>query len=405
VAQDQSYVNNLLISPSAGASVLDVNNVFMPPSPPNSYTIETSPTMSVSNGTVCSGANFTLVPSGAYSYTYSGGSAVVSPTVNSSYTIVGASYGGCLSANTVVATVSVVANPTITVNSGTICAGQPFTLIPSGAVSYTYSSGLPVVFPVGNSTYFVIGKDNAGCVSAPVYATVTVNSVQVTANTSTGSVCKGDPVTLSGGGASTYVWSGGISNNVAFVPQLTAVYTVTGTALNGCSATASVQVTVKPLPTVNGSAGKPVICTGEDVQLLGLGAVSFTWIPGGGTGLTQTVNPVTTTVYTVTGTDFFGCKASGTVTVEVSECLAIASTSATAGMNVYPNPVRGQLMISCDIAQDAVFEIYSASGQLMSSGIMQQRNTVVDVAKYAKGMYIVHVTSGGIKKTQKIVVE
>ncbi|GBL35771.1 hypothetical protein EMGBS15_13660, partial [Filimonas sp.] len=40
---------------------------------------------------------------------------------------------------------------------------------------------------------------------------------------------------LSGGGATSYSWSGGITNGLPFIPGATATYTVTGTDANGCS--------------------------------------------------------------------------------------------------------------------------------------------------------------------------
>ena len=56
-------------------------------------------------------------------------------------------------------------------------------------------------------------------------------------------VCAGTSVTLSGAGASSYVWTNGVSNGVSFVPALgTVSYTVTGTDANGCQNTDQVNV-------------------------------------------------------------------------------------------------------------------------------------------------------------------
>ena len=57
-------------------------------------------------------------------------------------------------------------------------------------------------------------------------------------------ICAGESITLSGGGALTYVWSNGVVDATAFTPAVTAIYTVTGTDTNGCSATDAVDVTV-----------------------------------------------------------------------------------------------------------------------------------------------------------------
>lgn len=62
----------------------------------------------------------------------------------------------------------------VSAGSGTICTGNSFSLQPSGAVSYTYSSGSPVVSPAVSSTYTITGASSQGCLSSAV-ATVVVS--------------------------------------------------------------------------------------------------------------------------------------------------------------------------------------------------------------------------------------
>jgi hypothetical protein len=57
-------------------------------------------------------------------------------------------------------------------------------------------------------------------------------------------VCKGADVTLTATGGISYSWTGDITNGVAFKPDVTATYTVTATAENGCVDTDDVTVTV-----------------------------------------------------------------------------------------------------------------------------------------------------------------
>ncbi|MES2284403.1 MAG: PKD-like domain-containing protein [Bacteroidota bacterium] len=85
----------------------------------------------------------------------------------------------------------------------------------------------------------------------------------VTANATSTTVCAGASVTLTGGGATTYTWTGGVTDGTAFAaPTITTTYTVTGT-IAGCSATATKVITVNPLPTVTIAATQS-ICTGGD---------------------------------------------------------------------------------------------------------------------------------------------
>jgi hypothetical protein len=138
-------------------------------------TVNALPTVSVTSGSICAGKSFTMVPSGANTYTYSSGSAIVSPTANASYNVIGTSGLGCVSSNTAVSSVTVNALPTVTVNSGVISSGASFTMMPTGGVSYTYTPSGPIVSPTITSTYTVMGSSAAGCIASAI-STVAVNA-------------------------------------------------------------------------------------------------------------------------------------------------------------------------------------------------------------------------------------
>ncbi len=202
-----------------------------------SVTVNALPTLTVNNGAICSGSSFTTTPSGAVTYTYSSGSAVVSPTATSSYTVMGTNTNGCI--GMAVNTVTVNTLPVVSANNGTICASQSFTIVPTGALTYTYSSGSAVVSPTATSIYTVSGSNANGCVGNTT-SSVTVNpNPIVTANS--GSICVGNSFTITASGATTYSYSGGSS---VVSPTTTTSYTVTGANANGCRGNATSIVTV-----------------------------------------------------------------------------------------------------------------------------------------------------------------
>ncbi|MFM1930156.1 MAG: hypothetical protein RL387_1484, partial [Bacteroidota bacterium] len=95
---------------------------------------------------------------------------------------------------------------------------------------------------------------------------ITINPspiVTATSNPSDGLICAGSNIILNGGGANTYVWSGFVSNGIAFVPTTTTTYTVTGTDGNGCTNTATKTVTVKSLPNTPTSTPQIVVYDGN----------------------------------------------------------------------------------------------------------------------------------------------
>lgn len=130
-------------------------------------------TFTVNSGTICSGKNFTITPSGAVSYTYSSGTNTVSPLATSVYTVTASFAQGCNNINT--STVNVIPSPTIALSNATICLGDSYTISPTGANTYTYSSG-NVVSPSALTVYTVSGTSVNGCVSSN---TISVNVLPV----------------------------------------------------------------------------------------------------------------------------------------------------------------------------------------------------------------------------------
>jgi hypothetical protein len=133
---------------------------------------------------ICTGSTTTLTASGSGSYIWSpagtsGTSIVVNPTSNTTYTVTGTT-GSC-SASTI-ATVTVNALPTITINPATptVCAGSSVPLNISGnATTFTWSTGATTnsisPTPTVNTTYTVTGTSVAGCTNTAI-TTVTVNT-------------------------------------------------------------------------------------------------------------------------------------------------------------------------------------------------------------------------------------
>ncbi|MBK8683832.1 MAG: hypothetical protein IPN26_01980 [Bacteroidetes bacterium] len=122
-----------------------------------------------------------------------------------------------------------------------------------------------------------------------------------------------------------YAWSGGISNNVSFIPTATTTYTIIGTDANGCSNSATKLLTVNPLPIVNSTPVVATVCLGQSMTLNGTGASTYTWSGGVMNNSLFTIN--NTTTYTVTGTDANGCSATNTKLVTVNALPNVNSIS------------------------------------------------------------------------------
>jgi hypothetical protein len=264
--------------------------------------VNPTPIITVNSGAICEGNSFTMIPSGASTYTFSSGLSVVTPVENTSYSVSGTDINGCVSSVMAISDVTVHALPIITVNSGAICEGNSFTMIPSGASTYTFSSGSAIVIPMYSTSYSVIGSDLNGCVSSVMAVSeVTVNTLPII-TVNSGAICEGNSFTMIPSGASTYTFSSGS----AIVSPITSTsYSVSGTDLNGCenhvAAVSEVTVNALPLITVNSGA----VCEGNSFTMIPSGASTYTFSSG-----SAIVTPISTTSYSVSGTDINGCVSS-----------------------------------------------------------------------------------------------
>ncbi|MBS1648007.1 MAG: gliding motility-associated C-terminal domain-containing protein, partial [Bacteroidetes bacterium] len=288
--------------------------------------VNASPTITTNNPTICSGNTAAITVSGASTYTWNTGSTAnpynVSPSTTTSYTVIGAN-GTCT--NSAVVTVSVNITPTVTVNDATICSGGTATLTASGGSTYTWSTSETTASispsPTITSSYTVISA-NGICTSSAV-ATVNVSatsSLSLAANSYT--ICNGASQIFTASGASTYTWipSSGLNNPNIATPSssasTTTIYTVTGAA-SGCPPLTplTLTLTVNPLPVI--TVNNPTICSGNTTTLTANGASTYTWSTGSSSN-PYSVNPRTTTSYTVAGSDASGCMGVAIATVSVN---------------------------------------------------------------------------------------
>ncbi|MBS1647302.1 MAG: gliding motility-associated C-terminal domain-containing protein [Bacteroidetes bacterium] len=342
-----STLNNpSMATPTSNATVTTIYTVGgtasgCAPSSPLTLTLTVNPvpTVTVNNATVCSGVAASLTAGGAVSYSWNTGSTSnplsVSPSTTTSYTVTGTDANSCT--NTAVANVTVNPNPTVTVNNASICSGGTATLTAGGANTYTWSSlstgDSLIVNPTVSTSYTVLGMTAAGCTNTAV-SNVTVGPVPtLTLTASSYTICSGATQTFTVSGASTYTWapastlSASNTANPTSNALTTTVYTVTGTA-SGCSPSAAqtLTLTVNTTPTV--TVNSPTVCSGAASVLTANGADTYAWSTGATTN-TISVNPTTTTSYTVVGTSTLGCVDSAIAVVSINTTPTITVNNVT----------------------------------------------------------------------------
>jgi translation elongation factor EF-1alpha len=363
-------------------------------------TVNSIPVISVNSGSICNGQSFTISPTGASTYTYSGGSAVVSPTTNTNYSVSGTSSAGCVSAIAAVSNVTVNSIPVISVNSGSICNGQSFTLSPSGASTYTYSGGSAVVSPSTNTIYSVSGTSSAGCASViDAISNITVFTLP-SISVNSGSICSGQSFTLSPSGASTYTYSGG---SAIVSPTTSSNYSVSGTSSAGCvSASAAISsITVFALPQLTITSTNNTICAGESATLQASGANTYSWSQSSNLS-SIVISPSLSSTYSLSGSNTNGCENKTTFTQSVDACVGVENyLKETSGLLVYPNPNNGEFII--ETSKEITISILNVVGQVVKEVQMEQGKNQIELRNEAKGIYFIRMNDLSADRVIKII--
>ena len=261
--------------------------------------------------------------------------ALTNVTSATTYSVAGYnSTTGCTSAPVSIAVTPATepADPTVTPASR--CGGGQVTLGASSTTSGvkyiwynnnnvsldTTTSGSYTTTVNGNTTFKVAAYDaTTGCVSDKANVTATVKTIPtVTATAAPAAICAGDTATLTASGADTYSWSNNETvSTIRVVPSDTTTYTVTGTAANGCTNTATVTVNVKEIPGLpTTTAPAPQCLVGNNVQLnltatAGNGGSYAQWYDANMTARAQNtygIRITATTTYYVSTVGTNGCE-------------------------------------------------------------------------------------------------
>lgn len=233
--------------------------------------------------------------------------------------------------------------------SATVCAGETINLSASGGIKYNWTgpNGYSAAVQAPARTNATAGMSGVYSVtvtgSNACTALATTSVVVGTGNNATAAsntpVCKGQTISLSASGGTTYSWAGpsGFSATVANPTRTDATLTMSGmysvTVLNGnCLNTTTVSVQVQQIEAIATTA-TPSVCLGQAIVLSASGGTTYTWAGPGGF-IANVANPTRTGatlamsgVYSVSVSNGNGgCIASATVSVNVNETATLTVT-------------------------------------------------------------------------------
>ena len=334
-----------------------------------SVVVNTTPTVTLSAPpSICPGGSTTLTASGATTYAWSpntnlsattGASVLASPTVTTTYTVIGTTTGCPSSPQTVVVTVSPIpAVPTASSNSP-VCLGGAINLStsPVGGATYTWTG--PNAFTSASQTpsiatsvladagTYSVTVTLGGCTSAAGTTSVIVNPPPPAPTAGSNSpVCTGSALNLTASTitSATYSWTGpnsftSTSQNPSIASSVSAdggTYSVTAT-VPGCATgpAGTVSVVVNTTPVTPGAGSNAPLCSGSTLNLTSSAVVGATYSWTGPNSFTSSsqfpslasVTSADSGTYSVTATANGCISPAGTIDVAINDPAIVSAGS------------------------------------------------------------------------------
>jgi gliding motility-associated-like protein len=338
------------------------------------------------NGAICPGDAFQLEAFGGVIYAWTPANLLDDPTsatpiavldVTTIFTVIVSDSCG---ADTLQVTVPVLPFNPIMANDTSICIGNStpiwisegatFVWTPSGTLDNS-SLQSPIATPTVSTTYFVDATSVDGCtyfdsVRVDVYYDPPVPIIPDQIE-----LCLGSSATISVSGAETYLWSPNMLINTVVGP--TVIVSPTNNMTYYCEFTNACGTVLDSvlinIVEANIQAGTDTtICPGQVAYLWASGGVSYVWTPqlsivNSPFSSNVTVKPIENTIYSVIGTDQFGCIETAFVQVDLfpqpfiqtspdvlamyGDIVQLTATSTTSGSYVW-SPAE---YLSCVVCQ------------------------------------------------------
>lgn len=336
---------------------------------------------------------------------------LATPTSTTTYILSSTSGTGCVDYDTVQVIVNPLPGPVITPSGPTdFCDGGSVILYASGFSSYVWTpSGTADSLLVNTSgTYTVTVTDSMGCQNSTSQVVNVFTLPTIDAGTAT-PYCDGDSTQLLASGGESYVWTpnSDLNDNTVSNPYVSTStsgwYYVVGTDANGCIGDDSVFVTVNPLPAA------PLVTYVSATQLIVSGTPNGNqWyyngnpIPGE-TGQSYTIPAFQVGQYWTNITDANGCTSENSDTIVFT--ISTNDLSALNGISIFPNPNSGIFNVNFEKSnfENAIVEIYDATGKIILSEMITRSANLFDIREYNNGLYLMRISVSGEQLTYRIV--
>ncbi|HYK01729.1 MAG TPA: hypothetical protein VE974_08235 [Thermoanaerobaculia bacterium] len=309
---------SITVTASGSYSVQTTNGSCSATSAPVSVTVNSLPVATITGpSTACDSATLNA-GAGFASYLWNTGA--TTPTINVTttgiYSVTVTDANGCSGSDT--HNISITTTPGDTITPGgptTFCDGGSVVLTASTANAYLWSTGETTQsITVSTNGSFHVQTSNGSCTATSASIGVTVTAAPNITILGPASACD-SAVLDAGSGWASYLWSNGATTPTTTVTS-TGTYSVTVTSSNGCSGSATHNITITPTTPVT-ITGPSSACDSAVLDA-GTGFATYLWSTG---ATTPTITVTTSGIYNVTVTNGGGCTATDSHAITINGTL------------------------------------------------------------------------------------
>ncbi len=296
----------------------------------------------------------------------------------------------------------------------TICVGSSSTVSVNHnggtGVTYEWDNGLPnnqtnIVSPIVTTDYTVIITDIYGCKDTS-YTRIVVDEVpNLSVNQNQILACIGDSIQLSASGADRYEWStGDTTATVTIEVEGVTSYSVIG-KIGNCLDEETINVVIKPMPTVVVDANKTSINTHDSIFFYSTGSVGSNYFWDFKDGYNSTLsNPYHTFdfpgAYLVELTVEMGsCEITDSILVYVGTVSINEQTHQN--ILVYPNPAND--FINIQLEHSGELSLTTLNGKLIQKNNLIKGVNHIEIATLPKGVYLLNITAKTLQRKIKLI--
>lgn len=266
-----------------------------------------------------------------------------------------------------------------------------------------------------NYTY----TDGNGCINSASQS-VKVLSLAAVSMDPVAAVCYGTvPVELTGLPAGGVFAGPGVTGS-QFDPAIAGpgtfelTYTIVDT-VSGCDVWATQPVTVHPLP--DPELSNQSVCGNRTVLIDAASGeyTSYLWQPGGESTSAIQVDTagrgLGTFDFIVAITDINGCSGTDTVSVNFFDCTGIDEPTKSAGIEIYPNPGDGLIMLQSTLVPSGEYaiKIYNSGNALVYSRsgipVKSELITEIDLRNHASGIYLLRIENSSNSWSKQFIIK